>query len=78
MRKTCGIVLAALLIIACQGQQPPDPQVAPAETREIQILDLAMERALIEKKIPDHGLLADPRKVIFSDRNLPAESKSWY
>lgn len=75
MRKTCGIVLAVLLIIACQGQQPPDPQAAPAETREIQILDLAVERALIEKKIPDHGLLADPRKVILSDRNLPAEWK---
>ena len=75
MRKTCGIVLAALMITACQEQRSPELQAAPADSRETQILDLAMERALIEKKIPDHGLLADPRKVILSDRNLPAEWK---
>ncbi|MCH8896256.1 MAG: hypothetical protein IH927_08355 [Proteobacteria bacterium] len=73
MRKIGGIVLAALLIFACQGQRSPDTQAAPAETRETRILDLAMERALIEKKIPDHGLLADPWKVVLSDRNLPAD-----
>ncbi|MCH9025838.1 MAG: hypothetical protein IIA05_01835 [Proteobacteria bacterium] len=75
MRKIGGIVLAALLIFACQGQRSPDTQAAPADTRETRILDLAMQRALIEKKIPDHGLFADPRKVILSDQNLPADWK---
>lgn len=73
MRKTFGIVLVAILIFACQGEQSPNLRAASADTRETKILDLAMKRALIEKKIPDHGLLADPRSVILSDRNLPAD-----
>ena len=73
MRKTFGIVLVAILIFACQGEQSPNLQAVSADTRETQILDLAMNRALIEKKIPDHGLLADPRSVILSSRNLPAD-----
>jgi hypothetical protein len=73
MRKILGITLAALLIVACRGQQLPDAQAASTDSREVTILNLAMERALIEKKIPDYGLLADPRKIILSDRNLPAD-----
>ena len=73
MRKTFGIVLVAVLIFACQGEQSPNLQAASADTRETKILDLAMKRALTEKKIPDHGLLADPRSVILSNRNLPAD-----
>ena len=75
MRKALGVVLAAVLIFACQSQRSSEPLVAETDTRETKILDLAMERALIEKKIPDHGLLADPWKVILSNRNLPAEWK---
>lgn len=73
MRKILGITLAALLIVACQGQQLSDAQAVSTDSREATILNLAMERALIEKKIPDYGLLADPRKIILSDRNLPAD-----
>ncbi len=73
MKKVLGITLAGLLIVACQGQQLSDPQAASMESREATILNLAMERALVEKKIPDYGLLADPRKVILSERNLPAD-----
>ncbi|MCZ6500069.1 MAG: hypothetical protein O6844_06225 [Gammaproteobacteria bacterium] len=73
MRRTFGIVLAALLIVACQGRELPDLHAVATDTRETKILDLAMKRALIDRKIPDHGLLADPRKVILSDRNLPAD-----
>jgi len=67
-------MLAAVLLLACQGWQSSDPQSAITESRANTILNLALNRALVERKIPDFGLLANPKKVVLADHNLP---KGW-
>ena len=72
MKRTSACFLAMLLLAACQGNIATESNEPLADTAEKEIVLLALARALVNKRIPDHSLLADPKNVVLSDKNIPA------
>jgi hypothetical protein len=73
MKQTSVCFLAMLLLVACQGNMATESNEPLADTPEKEIVLLALARALVNRRIPDHGLLADPKNVVLSDKNIPAD-----
>ena len=56
-------VLVSAAFAACSSQPDPTPV---AVTDRQQLIRVALEWALVDKNLPDHGLLSDPTNVLIS------------
>ena len=68
-----GLVLTVLASIgvACGGSSDESPTSAEADRQEL--IRVAFEWALLNKNLPDYGLLPDPTNVLISLENLPVD-----
>lgn len=70
-------VVCALVMPACTGHEDPgDPGLLVGEERatsdEASLVRIALERALVDRMIPDHSLLVSAQPIVLSSENIEA------
>lgn len=73
MRLTMTLLSLALLCAGCQTRPDVKDPASPTHATPQEILELALTRALIDRELPDYGLLGNPKKVVLSDSHLNRE-----
>lgn len=75
MRLTTVLLMSMLsiLLAACQTKGGIRAEHPPVYAEHADILELALTRALVDRELPDVGLLQDRHRVVLSDSHIERE-----